>query len=83
MNMLLIIVDDRYNDKTSKKEYLIKWSGYGHKYNTWEPEDHINDRRTIRKYERKKKGEVIDFQDLPSHIYLTSLHEDYEEIRID
>jgi hypothetical protein len=24
------------------KQYLIKWAGYGHEHNTWEPERHLN-----------------------------------------
>lgn len=24
------------------KQYLIKWTGYGHEHNTWEPEKHLN-----------------------------------------
>jgi hypothetical protein len=27
--------------KEPKKEFLVKWLGYEHKYNTWEPEKHL------------------------------------------
>ena len=64
------IVKDRINNKTGKKEYLIKWTGYPHSQNTWEPEDHITDRRTLKKYQRQKAG--IQYSDLSSHLYLIS-----------
>jgi hypothetical protein len=35
-----IILNKRLN-KYGQKEYLIKWLGYGSKYNTWEPEENI------------------------------------------
>lgn len=34
------ILDKRYNSKTKKTEYLIKWKGYNNPSdNTWEPEE--------------------------------------------
>ena len=35
------IVDEREAPDGSGKEFFIKWVGWGPKFNTWEPEDHI------------------------------------------
>jgi len=37
-----------------KREFLIKWKGWGHRWNTWEPEEHILDRRLLRKFHKKR-----------------------------
>ena len=39
-----------------KREFLIKWRGWGPKWNNWEPEEHILDRRLISKFDRKRKA---------------------------
>lgn len=42
-------VDALLDKRTVKKgrsrvtEYLVKWAGYGHEHNTWEPAKHIDD----------------------------------------
>ena len=38
-----------------KREFLIKWRGWGPKWNNWEPEEHILDRRILRKFNSKKR----------------------------
>ena len=43
------IVKDKMIDGI--KHYLIKWSGYSHKENTWEPYTTITDKKLIQKYE--------------------------------
>ena len=70
------IVKDRINHQTNKKQYLIKWTGYSHKDNTWEDAENITDRKTIKKYERKKAG--LPFTELSSHLYLISSTSDNE-----
>ena len=37
------ILAERFNYKTKRKEFLIKWSGYSNTDNTWEPESNIPD----------------------------------------
>ena len=39
-------------------EYLVKWQGYGPKYNTWEPEENILDQRLIEEFNSKVKKNV-------------------------
>jgi hypothetical protein len=41
--------------ENGKREFLIKWKGWGPKWNNWEPEENILDRRMIRKFDRKRK----------------------------
>uniref|UniRef100_A0A3B3I937 Chromobox homolog 7b n=1 Tax=Oryzias latipes TaxID=8090 RepID=A0A3B3I937_ORYLA len=36
-------------------EYLLKWKGWPPKYSTWEPEEHILDRRLVLAYEEKRR----------------------------
>ncbi|XP_039472778.1 chromobox protein homolog 7 [Oreochromis aureus] len=38
-------------------EYLLKWKGWPPKYSTWEPEEHILDRRLVQAYEEKEQRE--------------------------
>lgn len=38
-----------------KREFLIKWRGWGPSWNSWEPEDYILDRRLLRKFNNKKR----------------------------
>ncbi|XP_061564629.1 chromobox protein homolog 7 [Cololabis saira] len=38
-------------------EYLLKWKGWPPKYSTWEPEEHILDRRLVQAYEEKEEKE--------------------------
>ena len=42
--------------KDNRREFLIKWKGWGPKWNNWEPEEHILDRRMISKFDRKRKA---------------------------
>ncbi|CAG5910268.1 unnamed protein product [Menidia menidia] len=38
-------------------EYLLKWKGWPPKYSTWEPEEHILDRRLVQAFEEKEEKE--------------------------
>jgi hypothetical protein len=43
----------KHRQVSNKKEYLIKWKGYPHADNTWEPEEHLlNCRQELRRYYR-------------------------------
>ena len=49
----------------SKREFLIKWKGWGQIWNNWEPEDNILDKRLLRKFSKKKRpGEAASSQDV-------------------
>lgn len=38
-----------------KREFLIKWKGWGPSWNNWEPEENVLDRRMLRKFNQKKR----------------------------
>ena len=50
------VLDVRQTDD-NKREFLIKWRGWGPKWNNWEPEEHILDRRMLRKFNKKRSAE--------------------------
>ena len=39
----------------ARREFLIKWKGWSSKWNSWEPEVHILDKRVLRKFNKKKR----------------------------
>jgi hypothetical protein len=42
----------------TKKEYLVKWRGYGHEHNTWEPEGNLsNCPEKVKAYEEFAQGQ--------------------------
>jgi len=49
------ILDQRQSGR--KQEYLIKWEGYDHSENTWEPTKHLkNCGKALKEWHEKKKG---------------------------
>ena len=46
------IMDSRNGD--GGFEYLVKWKGAGHQYNSWEPKDHIIDADLIAEFDAKR-----------------------------
>lgn len=51
--------------RKGKVEYLVKWSGWSQRYNTWEPQENILDVRLIEAFESRKKGAGRDKQVQP------------------
>ena len=50
------IIDHRIRKSGRKNitEYLIKWKGYSHEHNTWEPVSNIMDHELIQDYEKRQ-----------------------------
>lgn len=58
------IIEDQYYEieeirdhrgTAGKREYLVKWAGYGERANTWEPASNFSDPSIIDKYWEKKR----------------------------
>ncbi|XP_037570872.1 polycomb group protein Pc [Dermacentor silvarum] len=41
--------------RKGRVEYLVKWRGWSHKYNTWEPEENILDGRLLEAFESSQR----------------------------
>ena len=52
------LLDRRERKRGRKKlvEYLVKWHGFGHEHNTWEPESNIADPDLITDYQVRMKA---------------------------
>ena len=51
------VLDMRLSED-GKREFLIKWKGWGPTWNNWEPEVNILDRRMISKFDKKRKASI-------------------------
>jgi hypothetical protein len=58
------VLDYRYNRRLKKREYLIKWEGYGVEHNQWVPVVEMS-KITIRNY-KMSKGMPITLEDFSS-----------------
>jgi len=42
-------------NKNGVREFLVKWKGFGHRDNTWEPSRNLNCDEAIRKFEKEQE----------------------------
>lgn len=57
-----LILDRRLqkSGKKTKKYYCVKWRGYGHEHNTWEPEDNLSHcQEKIQVYEQQREEREV------------------------
>lgn len=50
----------RKRKRQGSYEYLVKWRGYTNRYNTWEPESNILDKRLVNSFEDRSSGSDAD-----------------------
>ena len=48
-------------------QYLVKWKGYPESDNTWEPADHIQAPRLLKRYERRQPSSIKRIRGQPLH----------------
>lgn len=53
MSIFLLDQRTRKLGRKSVTEYLVKWKGYDHEHNTWEPESNIMDPDLIKDLEKR------------------------------
>jgi len=53
-----MILDDRFNDDSQRKEWLVKWEGYTVEESTWEPLENVDGNVKFADYQDAKTAEV-------------------------
>uniref|UniRef100_A0A5S6QHD1 Chromo domain-containing protein n=1 Tax=Trichuris muris TaxID=70415 RepID=A0A5S6QHD1_TRIMR len=65
--------------RKGKVEYLVHWSGYSSKFDSWEPEENILDRRLLEEFKKSRRKK----KRLSKHQTASTTNEPTEQVQMD